>query len=215
MPESCHPTLGGASDRLNGFQMGRKCGLWKFCNSRWPGSVLAGPARARLAHRQERGPGVGGMLITERGEHVWQRERMENTCPISHLFTFDCQAPARLKEEEAGGGRQRQRWNPFKVHIFDEDANSLIVFQTFRRGERKPWRDWNSGLSGAAVHWQRGMCADEGKWYWLTAVQDRKTSTHCTCYNSDAWTEIPHKWTDAFPVKRIQLCRLELFLYFF
>ncbi len=53
--------------------------------------------------RQERGPGVGGMLIMERGEHVWQRERMENTCPISHLFTFDCQTPARLKEEEAGG----------------------------------------------------------------------------------------------------------------
>lgn len=30
MPESCHPTLGGASnDRLNGFQMDRKSGLLK------------------------------------------------------------------------------------------------------------------------------------------------------------------------------------------
>lgn len=40
---------GGASDRLNGFQMDRKCRLWKLCNSRWPGSVLAGrPARGPL-----------------------------------------------------------------------------------------------------------------------------------------------------------------------
>lgn len=79
---------------------------------------------------------------------------MENTCPISHLFTFDCQTPARLKEEEAGGrggGEATAKVEPFKVYLFDEDANSLIAFQTF--WERKeetlaglklgPW--WCSG----------------------------------------------------------------------
>lgn len=65
---------------------------------------------------------------------------MENTCPISHLFTFDCQTPARLKEEEAGG-EATAKVEPFKVYLFDEDANSLIAFQTFRVGKRKPWRD--------------------------------------------------------------------------
>lgn len=137
---------GGLSDRLNGFQMDRKCGLWKLCNSRWPGSVLAGRPARGPADRQERGPGVGGMLIMERGEHVWQRETMENTCPISHLFTFDCQTPARLKEEEAGGGggEATAKVEPFKVYLFDEDANSLIAFQTFWGGKRKPWRDWES-----------------------------------------------------------------------
>lgn len=50
---------------------------------------------------------------------------MENTCPISHVFTFDCQTPARLKEKEAGGATAKVE--PFKVHHFDEDANSLIV----------------------------------------------------------------------------------------
>lgn len=65
---------------------------------------------------------------------------MENTCPISHLFTFDCQTPARLKEEEAGG-EATAKVDLFKVYLFDEDANSLIAFQIFRRGKRKPWRD--------------------------------------------------------------------------
>lgn len=157
----------GASDRFNGFQMDRKCRLWKLCNSRWPGSVLAGrPARGSRIAKKAR-PGVGGMLIMERGEHVWQRERMENTCPISHLFTFDCQTPARLKEQEAGGGEATAKVEPFKVYLFDEDANSLIAFQTFRGGKRKPWRDRNLGLGGAGVHWQRDMC------------KDRKTS-YCT-----------------------------------
>lgn len=59
---------------------------------------------------------------------------MENTCPISHVFTFDCQTPARLKEKEAGGATAKVE--PFKVHHFDEDANSLIAFQTFRGGKR-------------------------------------------------------------------------------
>lgn len=64
---------------------------------------------------------------------------MENTCPISHLFTFHCQTPARLKEEGAGGATAKVE--PFKVPVFDEDAKSLIAFQTFWRGKRKPWRD--------------------------------------------------------------------------
>lgn len=76
---------------------------------------------------------------------------MENTCPISHLFTFDCQTPARLKEDKAGG-EATAKVEAFKVYLFDEDANSLIAFQTFWVGKRKPWRDSNLGLGGAAVH---------------------------------------------------------------
>lgn len=75
---------------------------------------------------------------------------MENTCPISHLFTFDCQTTARLKEEAAGGATAKVE--PFKVYYFDEDANSLIEFQTFQGGQRKPWQDWNLGLCEAADH---------------------------------------------------------------
>lgn len=53
-------------------------------------------ANLREARRftKKRGPGVGGMLIRE--ENMCDKgKRMENTCPISHLFTFDCQTPAR------------------------------------------------------------------------------------------------------------------------
>lgn len=121
--------LRGAADRLNGFQMDRKCLLWNSA-IQVARECFGRPTWARPAHRQERGPGVGGMLIMERGEHVWQRERMENTCPISHLFTFACQTSARLKGEEAAG-EATAKVELFKVYLFDEGAKSLIAFQTF------------------------------------------------------------------------------------
>lgn len=73
--------------------------------------------------------------------------------------------PCQIKGRRGGGGATA-KVEPFKVYLFDEDANSLIAFQTFRGGKRKPWRDWNLGLGGAAVHWQRVMCKDKGRGYW-------------------------------------------------
>lgn len=97
---------------------------------------------------------------------------MENTCPISHLFTFDCQTPARLKGEEAGG-EATAKVEPFKVYLFDEEANSLIAFQTFReeRGNLGGIETWASVL----VHWERAMCEDERKGSRQTAFQHNKT----------------------------------------
>ena len=57
--------------------------------------------------------------------------------------------PCQIKGGRGGGGTAKVEL--FKVHLFDEDANSLIAFQTFRVGKRKPWRDSNLGLGGGAA----------------------------------------------------------------
>lgn len=106
MPESCHPSLVGGGLLIGSMDF-RWTGSVGFERSVIPGGRgvfwQANLREARGAPRKGR-PEVGGMLIMEREEHVRQRETMENTCPISHLFTFDCQTPARLKGDEAWGG---------------------------------------------------------------------------------------------------------------
>lgn len=63
--------------------------------------------------------------------------------PFHTYLPLTAKRRARLKEEEAGG---RQRWKPLKFRVFDEDANTLIAFQTFRVGRRKPWRPTDKEL---------------------------------------------------------------------
>lgn len=57
--------------------------------------------------------------------------------------------PCQIKGRRGEGGGATAKVEPFKVYLFDEDANSLLAFQTIQ-GERKeetlvglkvgPWR---------------------------------------------------------------------------
>lgn len=61
---------------------------------------------------------------------------------MSHFTLIYLPLPNPCQIKGGGGeGGATAKVEPFKVPVFDEDAKSLIAFQTFWRGKRKPWRD--------------------------------------------------------------------------
>lgn len=44
---------------------------------------------------------------------------MENTCPFSHVFTFDCQTPDQTDERLSEGEGQQQRWSHQSIFVKD------------------------------------------------------------------------------------------------